>query len=43
MLVSLKFGADFSRGCAHPATRPLISMTHPHSLTIRESSLGDTL
>jgi hypothetical protein len=26
-----KSDADFSRGCAHPATRPRISATHPTS------------
>jgi hypothetical protein len=36
MLVSSKPGADFSRGCAHPATPPRISTTHPPP--IRESS-----
>jgi hypothetical protein len=30
MLVSSKSGADFSRGCAHPARRARISATHPH-------------
>jgi hypothetical protein len=30
MLVSSKPGADFSRGCALPATRARISATHPH-------------
>ena len=29
MLAFMKPGADFSRGCAHPATRPPISATHP--------------
>src|SRR5215213_7086238 len=29
MLVSLELDADFSRRSAHPATRPLISATHP--------------
>jgi hypothetical protein len=24
-----KIGADFSRGCAHPAMQPSISATHP--------------
>src|SRR5215203_1144738 len=37
MLVSMKPGADFSRGCAHPAMQPLISATHSptplHELT----------
>jgi hypothetical protein len=32
----VKLGADFSRGCAHPAARPLISATHPHHPAIRE-------
>src|SRR5829696_4029036 len=29
MLVTVKLGADFSRGCAHPAMQPPISATHP--------------
>jgi len=29
MLVTVKLGADFSRGCAHPAMPALISATHP--------------
>src|SRR5215217_154209 len=33
-----KQGADFSRGCTHPATRPPISTPHPHSST-REFNL----
>ena len=37
MLVSANGAADFSRGCAHPATRPPIPATHHHS-SIRESS-----
>jgi hypothetical protein len=35
MLVSAKPGADFSRGCALPPTRPPISATHPHRLDAR--------
>jgi hypothetical protein len=38
----LKESAPALRGCAHPTTRPLISATHPHRLTIRESPLKDT-
>src|SRR5215212_9494571 len=30
--------ADFSRGCAHPATRPSVSATHPPLLDSRISS-----
>src|SRR5215203_4320467 len=30
MLAFLKLAADFSRGCACPAPRDSISMTHPH-------------
>jgi hypothetical protein len=41
MLVSLKPGADFPRGCAHPAAQPPISATHPLT-SIREVSLGGT-
>src|SRR5918995_4464512 len=40
MLASLKPGVDFSKGCAHPATRPRISTTHPHRLIIRELTLA---
>ena len=35
MLIAAKLAPDFSRVCAHPDTRPLISTTRPH--TIRES------
>jgi hypothetical protein len=35
MLAFLKQGADFSRGCAYPATRPPISATHPHRFANR--------
>src|SRR5215212_158451 len=38
MLVSMKLGADFSRGCAHPAMQPPISATHPPLLDSRISS-----
>jgi hypothetical protein len=40
MLTSQILAADFSRGRAHPATRPLISMTHP---SINELTQGDML
>jgi hypothetical protein len=46
MLAFLKSSADFSRGCALSATRPLISTTHPHHYpSIRELTLalGDML
>ncbi len=36
MLVSTRSKTDFSMGCAHPATQPLISTTHPPP-SIRES------
>jgi hypothetical protein len=39
MLISAKLGADFSRGCAHPATRLRILATHP---PIRELTLANT-
>ena len=31
MLAFLKSGADFSKGCAHPAMQPPIPATHPRS------------
>src|SRR5215212_58163 len=42
MLVSVKPSADFSRWCAHPATRPRISATHPHHRAIRKSLYAST-
>jgi hypothetical protein len=42
MLVSVKPGADSSRGCVHPAARPLISTTHPRPL-LRELALKDAV
>ena len=38
MLVSLKSGADFSAGCAGERIGHLLLATHPHCLTIREST-----
>ena len=38
MLASLILGADFSRGCARPATQPPISATHPHPATQKNRS-----
>jgi hypothetical protein len=38
MLVSPKPGADFSRGCTHPATRAPISATRPHRFANRVPS-----
>jgi hypothetical protein len=38
MLMFLKLGADFSRGCAHAAARLLISTTHPLALDSRIDS-----
>ena len=32
MLTFLELGSGFSRGCAHPNTRALVSMTHPTTL-----------
>ena len=32
----LETGCGFIEGCAHPATRPPISATHPRRLSIRE-------
>jgi hypothetical protein len=34
---TVKPSADFSRGCALPATRPRIFATHPHRQLLRES------
>src|SRR5215216_7107481 len=34
MLVFSQQSADYSRGCAHPATRPRISATHPRRPTL---------
>jgi hypothetical protein len=36
MLLFSESEPDFSRGCAHPPTRPPISATHPHHAAIRE-------
>ncbi len=38
MLAFLKSAADFSRGCAYPATRPRISATHPTTLLFANGS-----
>ena len=38
MLVCVKLGADFSRGCAHPAMLAFISATHPSPLDSRIDS-----
>jgi hypothetical protein len=35
MLAFLKSGADFSKGCAHPAMQPPIPATHPRPATQR--------
>jgi hypothetical protein len=40
MLVSVKLCADFSRGSAHQAARPLISATHPLSLAFADGSMS---
>src|SRR5919112_3396598 len=42
MLEAVKAGADFSRGCALSAGRPLISTIHPHHRAIRESLYAST-
>jgi hypothetical protein len=34
----LKTGADFSKGCAHPAMQLPISATHPCCPSFREST-----
>jgi hypothetical protein len=43
MLTFLKPGADFSRGCAYSVIAHTFLMIHPHRLTLRELTLGDTL
>jgi hypothetical protein len=34
-----KYGADISRGCAHPTTRPPISASHPPPRHISPTAL----
>src|SRR5215218_9361718 len=38
MLAPMKPGADFSRGCAHPAMQPPIPATHPRPATQKNRS-----
>jgi hypothetical protein len=41
MLVALKLGADFSRGCADQMISHALLATHPRP-SIRELTMGDT-